>query len=62
MYENGIVVCSTSGTPEISALVYITTTVPDTNKITIWTNADPAVGGGTWKANYIVASFGTAPP
>jgi hypothetical protein len=60
MEANGIVVCSTSGTPEISATAYITTTVPAAGKITIWTDADPSTTG-TWKASYIIASYGTAP-
>jgi hypothetical protein len=61
MYANGVVVCSTSGTPEISATAWITTVVPATGKITIWTAADPD-GSGTWEAHYIVASYGSAPP
>jgi hypothetical protein len=62
LYANGVVVCSTSGTPEISAIAWITTVVLATNKITIWTAADPVGGGGTWEAHYIVASYGSAPP
>jgi hypothetical protein len=61
MFANGVVVCSTSGTPEISATAWITTVVLATNKITIWTAADPG-GSGTWEAHYIVASYGSAPP
>jgi hypothetical protein len=62
MFANGIVVCSTSGTPDICATAWITTVVPATGKITIWTAADPVGAGGTWEAHYIIASYGSAPP
>jgi hypothetical protein len=63
MYPNGLVLATANGTPEISYSAWIVTVKPDTDKITIWTAADPVSAGQTWEAHYVVTNFGTfAPP
>jgi hypothetical protein len=61
MFENGIVVATTSGTPSICAAAWITTVIPTTDTLTFWVDADPVAIGETWEAHYIVQSYGTAP-
>jgi hypothetical protein len=62
MYPNGVVLSTANGTPEISYSAWIVTVQPDTDKITVWTAADPVSGGQTWEAHYAVTNFGTFVP
>jgi hypothetical protein len=61
MFENGIVVATTSGTPGVCYSAWITTVIPTTDTLTFWVAGDPVATGETWQAHYIVQSFGTAP-
>jgi len=62
MFENGIVVATTSGTPSICSAAWITSVIPTTDTLTFWLAGDPVATGETWQAHYIVASYGSAPP
>ena len=62
MYENGLVLATANGTPEISYSAWIVTVQPSVNNITIWTAANPVSGGEIWEAHYAVTSFGTPSP
>ena len=62
MFENGIVVATTSGTPGVCYSAWITTVIPTTDTLTFWVAGDPVAIGETWQAHYIVQSYGTAPP
>ena len=62
MWSNGLVIATTSGTPAVCAIAWITTVQPIQDFITIWVDANPVVVDQTWEAHYVIASFGTAPP
>ena len=61
MFENGIVIGSTSGTPAVCANAWITTIIPGVDVITIWVAANPVVVGQTWEAHYVIATYGAGP-
>jgi hypothetical protein len=52
---------TTSGTdPVICASAWITTAIPTTDLLTVWTYDDPNTGSaGAWAATYCVNSFGS---
>jgi hypothetical protein len=61
MFENGIVIGTTSGTPAVCKTAWITTITPGVDVITIWVDANPVVVGQTWEAHYVIATYGAGP-
>jgi sugar lactone lactonase YvrE len=60
MYANGLVLATANGTPGVSKTAWITSVVPGSNSLTFWLAANPDIAGETWKAHYMVTSYGSA--